>query len=379
MHSSKSLRVALFACSSLPLAVPAGAQDLALESADGNLSVKFGLRLQYDFNVIGGNERAGEDESNSDSYFRRAEITFGGTAYGWRYTITEDFAGDDAPTAKDVSIAHDLGPGAVVIGQFKSYRTMETLTSSGATLFTERAYVQSNFPGHEYAMGVGYNVMSASWTYAAALQNRKSLEDDSGANEDYVASARLTFAPVNEDRRTLHLGASLSLDDLNGGRSDDSNVQYAGRTLGSVALVQDFEQGRFVGLEAAAKLGAWHAQAEAMQGVFDLVAGGTQDAVAYYVQTGWLVTGESRPYSKGVFQYAKPNNAEGAVELKARYDYAENEDLPKAEVSAWLVGANWYLNPAVTFMLEYIAADAGAGFDGADEPKVFAGRLQLSF
>lgn len=356
----------------------ATAGGLELTSADGELSMKFGVRLQYDFNQIYGDAGAPSDDVLSDSYFRRQQLALSGTAYGWEYKWEQDFAGESS-RAKDAWFGRQIGPGKLMFGQFKVLRSMDAQTSSGETLFTERAYVQSNFPSHEYAMGVAYKGGDQRWTYGAALQNRKTLDDDKGTSEDHVLSSRVTLSPINDALNTLHLGVSASMDNLNKGHTDSVGVQYAGRSLGSVKLVDGYSEGTFVGVEVAGKRGSWSAQAEVMQGWLDRPAGPSQEALVYYVQTAWLVTGESRPYKNGVFKYAKPESSYGAVELKARYEYGENRDIPDADVSAISLGVNWYVNPAITFMLEYIAADRGAGLGVEDQPDVIAGRVQLNF
>jgi phosphate-selective porin OprO/OprP len=79
------------------------------------------------------------------------------------------------------------------------------------------------------------------------------------------------------------------------------------------------------------------------------------------------VTGESKPYSKGVFKSVKPSGAMGAVELVAKYDVIENKDIPDRQVTTITAGANYYVNPNVRFMLNYVmgTSDADTGADGS--------------
>jgi phosphate-selective porin OprO/OprP len=249
----------------------------------------------------------------------------------------------------------------------------------------ERPYVQANFPSEQFSMGAGYKGATEAVTYAFALQNRKVEGDGNNTREDLVGSTRLTFAPLNESGRVVHIGVSGSMDNLNrdgagAQRTDTVGIQYAGRNVGSLTLSSPFVEGTFMGVEAAAAFGPFYVQSELMQGDLELVGGASQDVMAYYLQASWHLTGETKPYKEGVFKSVKPINPSGAIELKARLEAAENKDVTDNEVEALTLGVNWYVNPNVRFMLDYITAEAKAGTSvGADEPKVISARAQFSF
>lgn len=349
-----------------------------IKSDDGRFEANVNGRIHLDGNLIDADENGPSNGKFSDLFFRRARLTLSGKAYGWEYKFEEDFAGGP-PTERDMYIATKLGGGKLYLGQFKPYRGMEEMTSSNEITFMERPYVQANFPSEQFSIGVGYKGDVGNATYAVAAQNRKVDGNGNGTKEDYVTSARFTFAPVKSDSVVLHLGLSGSVDNLNRGSKDKVGVQYAGRNVGSLNLSGDFNEGTFIGAELAGAFGPVYFQTEYMQGDLDLVSGGTQDTVAYYAQASWHVTGEMKPYKSGVFKSVKPKSANGAVELKARYEFAENKDVVDAEVSAMSVGANWYVNPNVRFMLDYIVADRKAGTGAVDEPKVLTARAQFTF
>jgi phosphate-selective porin OprO and OprP len=358
---------------------------LTIKTEDGRFEGKLGGRIHFDANLIDGDENGGSNDDISDVFFRRARLTLSGKAYGWEYKFEQDFAGG-APSERDLYIATKFGPGKVYLGQFKHYNGMEEMTSSNEITFMERPYVQANFFGdQQFGMGVGYKGgIGKAGTYAFSVQNSKVDGDKNGTNEDLYTSARLTFAPLLADASVLHLGLSYANENINtpatgGDLGGAVKIQYAGRTVGPVTLLKDYNEATFAGFEAATVQGPFYLQAEYALGKADFLAGNpSQDTAAYYVQASWHVTGESKPYKGGVFKSVKPKNAGGAVELKARYEFAENKDVTDAEVEAFTVGANWYVNPNVRFMLEYIAAETKAGL-GADEPKVITARTQFTF
>lgn len=360
---------------------------LTIKTEDGRFEGKLGGRIHFDGNLIDGDENGRSNADISDVFFRRARLTLSGKAYGWEYKFEQDFAGG-APSERDLYIATQFGPGKVYLGQFKHYNGMEEMTSSNEITFMERPYVQANFFGNQqFGMGLGYKGgIGKAGTYAFSVQNSKVDGNGNNSNEDLYSSARLTYAPLLADASVVHLGLSYANENINtpdGGGLDlggDMNIQYAGRNIGSVDLITTgYNEATFVGLEAATVQGPFYLQAEYALGKADFLAGNpSQDTAAYYVQASWHVTGESKPYKGGVFKSVKPAKAGGAVELKARYEFAENKDRVDAEVEAFTVGANWYVNPNVRFMLEYIAAETKAGL-GADEPKVITARTQFSF
>ena len=63
------------------------------------------------------------------------------------------------------------------------------------------------------------------------------------------------------------------------------------------------------------------------------------------------------------------------MEVAVRYDYVENDSID-FEVESLTVGANWYWNPQVRFMLNYIASDVA---EGTDEPNAVTARMQFDF
>jgi phosphate-selective porin OprO/OprP len=127
-------------------------------------------------------------------------------------------------------------------------------------------------------------------------------------------------------------------------------------------------------------MGPFHAQAE----YFD-AEDGNDDVDGYYVQLGWVITGESRPYEDGKFKRVKPANKNGALELVLRYEEGDGKysdvglssSLVNGEQTT--VGLNYYVNDYVRVGLSYMDGEAensiGQSFDG-DELRA---RFQFAF
>jgi phosphate-selective porin OprO/OprP len=130
------------------------------------------------------------------------------------------------------------------------------------------------------------------------------------------------------------------------------------------------------------------------------------DLYGAYVYASYFLTGENRVYSRtsGAFKRVKPftnffcvrtsdgyiQSGWGAWELAARYSYldfsdaygidAQNDDLAGL-LNDFTLGVNWYWNPHMRMMLNYVHAwGASAAFPGAQaETDILAMRWQVDF
>ena len=225
-------------------------------------------------------------------------------------------------------------------------------------------------------------------------------------NDVKTGAARLTLAPINRDvngvHQVIHLGASWrereGAEDLRSPSSatlDAANDQFfTYRARGAdlhladrfVSTPQIFDQDTFWGVEGAAIWGAWYAVGEYTQleaEVSPLFAGSDPTYNAWYVETGYFLTGESRPYKDGVFQRVKVKNPVlgggkggwGAWQIAGRYDVLDLTDealtlqgnasglncTACGEQKTWLIGVNWYLNDYTRLQFNYNESDIAGG------------------
>jgi phosphate-selective porin OprO and OprP len=390
---------------------------LKVKSDDGRFEFGLGGRIHYD-TVSMDDDGSGTYTTEGGSYFRRARLTLSGRAQGWEFKFENEFAdtieidtalAQDEERAqssfRDMYIARSVPGGKLTLGQFKPLRGMEELTSSNEITMMERPFASASgiFSGRQFAQGVKYQGEKGEFTYGVALQTNSVLKgNDSRITEEPVATARFTFAPLNTDTTTLHVGLSAGME--NGDAATGARLRGRGklpaidigtsRTLAEAGLAAgaDEKDARHVGLELAGAFGPVHAQAEYILASYtDAYVDGSgnpadADVAAYYLMAGFFVTGEHKPYKGGVFKSPKPAGPMGAVELKARYDFAENRDQPttptnERELSVLTVGANWYLTSNLRFMLEHsMAEDRTTQVSGAFvEPASTALRAQFSF
>ena len=361
-----------------------------LSSKDGNFKMKVRGRIQTDYNAINQDRAITGSPSVSALELRRARLGVQGTVWGdVNYILEADFA-NDSVSMKDAYFKY-TGWGkhfAVQIGNFKTFNSLEHLTSSNYIEFLERASFVEAF-GLDRQLGIGALLSDKHYTVSAGLFGPTTGNEETWFRDVKTGSARATFAPINEDGHVLHFGGSWRY--RAGATENRSNVAVANdqffryRARGAdlhlanrfVATPQIFDRDTFWGLEAAYVHGPWSIQGEYTQlhgDVSPLFNGPDSTYRGWYVEGSWFLTGETRPYKNGAFDRVKVLNpvfegGHGAWQLAARYDVLNLGDnatlIPTCtmcgEQKTWQLGVNWYLNDNARLMFNYNQSDIGGG------------------
>ena len=312
----------------------------------------------------------------------------------WGYELGVDFAGGDADV-KDAYIEY-LGEfdSSTKIGQFKEPFSLEELTSSRYITFMERALPNEFAPGRN--IGVGVSHQGESWTAAYGLFGEAFDDDvDLEGDEGWGVTGRVTYAPWQEDRQALHLGLALS----QRSPDDENEVKFNSRPESHITDVKyldtddifDVDRVSLYGLEAALVLGPVSLQAELINAQVSRDAGlETLEFSGWYVYGSWFLTGESRIYKhkKGSFGRINPTTEDGAWELALRLSSLDLNDLDISggEADQITLGINWYANPHIRYMLNYVTVDNDTSADatgtvvgGDDDPSIIQIRAQIDF
>lgn len=361
-----------------------------LSSKDGNFKMKVRGRIQTDYNAINQDRAITGSPSVSALELRRARLGVQGTVWGdVNYILEADFA-NDSVSMKDAYFKY-TGWGkhfAVQIGNFKTFNSLEHLTSSNYIEFLERASFVEAF-GLDRQLGIGALLSDKHYTVSAGLFGPTTGNEEIWFRDVKTGSARATFAPINEDGHVLHFGGSWRY--RAGATENRSNVAVANdqffryRARGAdlhlanrfIATPQIFDRDTFWGLEAAYVHGPWSIQGEYTQlhgDVSPLFNGPDSTYRGWYVEGSWFLTGETRPYKNGAFDRVKVLNpvfegGHGAWQLAARYDVLNLGDnatlIPTCtmcgEQKTWQLGVNWYLNDNARLMFNYNQSDIGGG------------------
>lgn len=308
-----------------------------IKTSNGNYSVKLGGRIQWDYNYAELNDVADED----DFSIRRARLYLSGHANDWSYKVQFNVGNGNGGTHEDLYIRYNgWGKQAVVtVGNQNEPFGLEQLESSKDISYLERSAVTEAYvPGRQE--GILFSGQRGDITYALGI-----FEDD-GINDGTAVTGRVTYAPIKSAEQVLHFGLAHS------NRDEDVDI---------------------TGLELAYVKGSYHIQSE-------FISSEENDASreGLYVQAGWIITGETRPYKNGIFKRVKPGNSSGAWELVVRYEEGDgaysDEELGSTDATSYGIGVNYYLNKFIRIGATF--TDAKDNING-DDGSEFRTRLQI--
>jgi len=341
--------------------------------------------------------RDDDTDMGDGAELRRLRAEIEGTV--WRdfdFKAGIDFAGDDVSVKSVYLTWTGLDFLELNVGRFKEPFGLEELGSSNDTLLMERAAAEVFAPGRH--VGIGVTSHGDHWTAAlGGFAGEDDFDSDDEEDSGWATTGRVTVAPFVDEGRVLHLGAAGSY------RAYDSDavLQLDIRPESHVTDISFVDTGdianlrsatRF-GAEAAAILGPVTLQSEYMRTWIARRMGDPDLALdGWYVVAGWVITGESREYrdKRGLIGSVVPrrnfdlDGGPGAFELALRYSVLDlsDEDIRGGVQDILGVGLNWYLNPNMRLMANYLRmidlTDSDPGFDG-ENPDMFQLRAQLDF
>jgi phosphate-selective porin OprO/OprP len=246
--------------------------------------------------------------------------------------------------------------------------------------FYDTTFLERSLPVH--VMAPGYNIgtmvhdsrRDGRLSWAAGLYSIGQTNEKNASNSRLSLTGRITYLPVyrDEGRRLIHVGLSVSSRSPQG-----SDVRYRGRPEARFVDVL-VDTGSFSassqtlwGVEAATVNGPMWAAAEIIGSDNKAQSVGDPNFWGGYVQVGWFITGESRPYQtnggtfgrvlpltkyRGGNPFKKRNG--GAWEVAGRISHLDLDDglIEGGKLTDFSAALNWYLNATVRVKLNYIHA-----------------------
>ncbi len=262
----------------------------------------------------------------------------------------------------------------VRFGKGKQPFSMENLTSAKFNSFMERSLLTALSPGRSFGIMAYDSAFEQRLTWAGGLFYRSAswgdLEFDTSGGAD--ATARVTALPyfLSGDK-LMHLGFGIS------NRLYSDTTRFASAPESRITDAEYVDTGDFAAdsastfnVEGAWKDGSWLLQGEYTRN-FVRTEDGERTYSARYLQLGYFVTGESRPYNRasGTFGSLVPkrfyhwsDDPGGALELAIRLSAI---DLQDQDNSGGLqeditLGAIWYPQDNVRVMFNYVTGHVDA-------------------
>jgi phosphate-selective porin OprO/OprP len=390
-----------------------------ITSSDGRSSISFRSNVQLDGAVYGespagplstdfrrgsvggvpNRENTAARDFSDGFYFRRARFGVEGVIardFNYRLLMELGGSGTEGPTRiNDAWISYSgVAPFTFQLGAFAPAANMDDSTSPEDLAFLERASASElsrSLAGADGRLGFAIKANGARWMSSLALTTR-TVNDAEVFDTQAAAVGRLTFLAATGSDYNVHLGASgsyvFSPADQGQGTTPLHPVRLRERPeirVDSVRLIDtgaiDADHASVYGVEVAANWKSFYLQGEHFWFGITRPASNTArnpDFTGYYLQGSWIVTGESRRYNPvtGSFQGPRAkapfpgNGGFGALELAARYSRMDLDFEAGLEGAAalpgavrggnqrvWTFGVNWYPNPSIKVMLDYLLID----------------------
>jgi len=362
------------------------------KTTDGEYSFKIGGRMMLDFNSYDGVINKQTGDTGSDLFFRRARIEMKGKIQDWKYGVSYNLTGSGSIDQLNATYTGWGKMTLITFGQQKENFGLEDTGSSKWITAMERSLPASAFDTGN-TLGVKLHGANNFLTYSVGAFKEAIDADDNSL--DTAVTGRLVIRPINTDNMLVHLGAGFTKRD---GEFDELGARLGVRggddkTANKVKVSYDGLSGDELeawNFEAAANMGPIHLMAEYFDGEVSGASGASDlEADGYYLQAGWIVTGESRAYKNGIaaFDKVKPKSPGGAWELFARYDSLDvtgSDADPLVEFSGeesdtLTLGVNWYFNPAVKIAFNYVHAETDTLIADEDDGDAFTARLQIAY
>lgn len=364
---------------------------LSFTSDDEQFSIKVGGRLHMDagwFRESSGLKDA-VGNSKDDGEIRRARFYMKGTMYeNFLYCLEYDWATSPA-SLKHAFIGLKNIPylGTIRAGHHFEPFGLETMTSSNYLTFVEYGLSAAFWPSRNMGITASSNLFDERMTWATGVFRDADNQGNLTGNK-YNWSSRLTFLPLYEEngRKLFHLGGTYSL------RSPAETLRYRSRPeahqaqyfvdTGSISA----KRAHNLGIEAAFVNGPLSIQAEYVGSIVNQTSGPSNTYFqGGYIYGSYFLTGEHRSYSKssGVFSRLRPlknfspkADGLGAWEVLLRYSYLDltDDNISGGNMSDVTLGLNWYLNPNMKIMWNYIHSQNREG-----DADIFLTRVQVTF
>lgn len=361
---------------------------LEVKTVDGQYAFKLGGRIQADYNDYDGVINAVPGEDGSDAFFRRARLEIKGHAREWSYLVSYNLTGSGSIDQLNTTYTGWGKLANLTVGQQKENFGLDDTGSSNWTVGIERAMPANAF---DTGNNLGVKLLGANNLLSYSIGVYKTAIDSDNDLETAV-TGRVVVRPYMEGANLVHLGAGFT--DRSGVAADyNSRLGARGGEEGTgvsrvrARISNALGDRRDYNLEAAANVGPVYVMAEYFKGEIDVDnTSYTIDADGYYVQAGWILSGESRGYKTdmGAFDGVKPAGPGGAWELIARFDTLDLANAPPIAVTgekadSITLGVNWYINAMVKLSMNYVDVGTDRKIGGEDNGNALVARLQLAF
>ncbi|WP_245259350.1 porin [Methylobacterium sp. 77] len=350
-------------------------KGITLTFPDEAVTLRIGGRLHLDFGAAAVRQSGFGEPFSDNVAVRRSwiETTLSlgkDVGIGFQY----DFSDPTTPINDAVIVYRGVPDMLFSIGNEKEPFGLDQLASNNNILFTERALSDALVPARNFGFAVGKH--GKEWSIVTGIFGGNA---NTGIRGEGVAStSRATYAPINDDDRTLHLGLagsfrSLSKDDSPLSLSSRSEAFLYARSFVDTGDIRDAASITRMGAELAYRSGPLLISAEYARTEVDRFDGRTPLSFqGGYVQASWVLNGANRAYrmapefngtSYAVFGGVKVAEAQritrggfGVFEIGLRFSAIDLDDggVRGGIERDGTLGLSWYPDTNIRIMADYV-------------------------
>lgn len=402
--------------------VTADGGRIRVQTADKKFDAAIRARIHMDYGFFNGGKNFTTDATDGFQV-RRAFLGVAGKVYtDWTYEFTANFADNRGGGAQiqAANIGYTGIPGwTLVAGVMQPKFTLDDSTSSNDIAFMERAPIGNivvGIGGSDSRTAIGVTNKGDRHFVAAYVTGNST--NTSGTVDDQVnilGRAAYSFWSAGEGSAGIGVSGVLQTSPQAAARpvaagtattsitfGDRPGVRVGGNrtSLTSTGAINQIDSAYAYGADLGMNFKSFWAAAEYYNfgaEYSDLTAAGARQTrpdpefSGYYVSAGYILTGERRSYNTGEWAGVKPawpvgQNGIGAWEVAARYSQVDLIDRAAGingtgtgKETNWTLGVNWYVNPAIRFMLNHVISKTERPNGQDVELDITAARMQFQF
>jgi len=346
-------------------------------SEDKSYALWFDNRVQFDGGFFANDAL---NPIGNGATIRRARIAIKTILWtNWYGEIDLDFSGSEVEL-KDAYIKYmfDRGNLNIKAGHFRESFGLETNTTSRYITFMERSLaskfdpsrhlgIQVNHWADPYVLsgGVHFNTVGG----FEEVELSQDANKDNGLDEGYAFTGRAVYRPLVDEDKVLHLGVAGTYRVPQTTAEIANSFRYSTRSYTSINRKKYIDTDDILDVDSQTMFDFELATAFKglmFQGEYKMITINRMDALSsidfdgFYMQAAYLLFGGKYNYNKadGEFTRVSRGKEYGDLEVAFRYDFVDANDFD-AEVyggsaEGYTVGLNYYFNPNVKCMLNYV-------------------------
>lgn len=343
--------------------------SMEAKDASDDKWVTLGGRLQIDANIFDGAYNADNEGNTGSTIFpRRARLSVEGERSDLEYKMILEFAEEtiEILLLRFEYTGFENGP-TIKFGKIREDITLDALTSSKHMALIERASMANTMsPYFRWGVAAYQYFPSTGLRYAVGVHKNDAFgaegtDDDSAIS--LATTGRLTWAHEFKENNLIHLGSWGSYRKMDNSQLSASFARAEVREP-NVRLVNYAAGGDTVPLDHLSQYGieaAYQYNSLLVQGEVARRNIATSDPASllddenfdgYYFQASYMLTGESKSYSKGSARFNQPKGVEDAWEIAARVSSMDaTSEFQGTRAKSFTAGVSYYIDENTKIML----------------------------